>query len=360
MNILLMSRYDNLGASSRYRCYQYINYLNIEGIEISVAPLFNNDYLKDLYNKNKRNFYKILKAYIRRIVDLYKARKYDLIWLEKEALPWLPVWIEYSLALSKVSYIVDYVDAIFHNYDKHKLKLVQWVLGSKIDFIMKKAKAVIVGNDYLFERANKIGVKKVYNIPTVVNLDKYKIFSKNSCDNDIFTIGWIGTPITSHYLNLILPALKYILINKEVRLKLIGAKRKKFLEDLPIEYISWSEDTEVKEIQKIDVGIMPLPDNHWEKGKCGLKLIQYMACGKPVIGSPVGVNKKIIEHGINGFLAQDNNEWIWAIEKLIDDAKLRKKIGRAARMKEEKEYNLSITAPLIRKIIISAININKT
>ena len=114
MKVLLLSRYDKLGASSRYRSYQYIYYLKKKGIDISVNPLFDEDYLKDLYKKNKKSLYKIIKAYIRRIMDLYKAWKYDLIWIEKEALPWLPAWVEYKIGLSKLPYIVDYDDAIFH------------------------------------------------------------------------------------------------------------------------------------------------------------------------------------------------------------------------------------------------------
>ena len=347
--ILLLSRYGNLGASSRYRSYQYIPYLRKEGIEITVAPLFDNDYINDLYAGRKKNLLKVLRVYAKRIINLYHVRGFDVIWIEKEALPWLPAWIEHKLGLTKVTYIVDYDDAIFHRYDQHHFKLIRWILGKKIDRIIQYAALVLVGNEYLLERAKKAGARRIELLPTVVDLRKYPSTFFN--DNDIFIIGWIGSPITSHYLKLVIPALEEICKNNTARLVLIGAKREDLPTNIPVKYVSWSEETETKEIQKFDVGIMPLPNNVWERGKCGLKLIQYMACGKPVIGSSVGVNKKIIKHGINGYQARNIDEWIWAINKLKDDPKLRQKMGKAGRKIVEKNYCLQVTAPKLLKIL---------
>ncbi len=349
MKVLLLSRYENLGSSSRYRFYQYLPYLRKEKIEIAVAPLFNNDYIKDLYADRKKIFVKILKVYIKRIINLYHAKNFDLIWLEKEALPWLPAWIEFNLGLKRTSYIVDYDDAIFHQYDKNKFKLIKWILGHKIDLIMKHANTVLVGNEYLSERAKKAGAKRVELLPTVIDLEKYHISCFNN--NDIFTIGWIGSPVTSHYLKFIIPALEEVCKNNTARLVLIGAKREDLPTNMPVKYVSWSEETETKEIQKFDVGIMPLPDNAWEQGKCGFKLIQYMACSKPVIGSPVGVNSKIIRHGINGYQTKNINEWVSALKKLKNDPKLRQKMGKAGREIVEKDYCLQATAPKLYKIL---------
>jgi len=352
MEILLLSRYENLGASSRYRFYQYLPYLRKKKIEITVAPLFDNNYIKDLYAGRKKNFVKILKAYIKRIINLYHAKNFDLIWLEKEALPWLPAWIEYKLGISKIPYIVDYDDAIFHRYDLHYFKLIRWILGQKIDRIMQYATLVLVGNEYLLERAKKAGAKRIELLPTVIDLKKYPtaLFS----NNEIFTIGWIGSPVTSHYLKLVVPALEEFCRKNTVRVVLIGAKKEALI-NITVEYIPWSEEKEIKEIQKFDVGIMPLPDNAWERGKCGFKLIQYMACGLPVIGSPVGVNKRIIKHGINGYQAKNIDEWIWSLQKLKGDRKLCQKMGKAGREIVEKEYCLQVTAPRLRDIIFSVV-----
>jgi len=352
IKVLLLSRYENLGASSRYRSYQYIPYLCNEGIEITAAPLFDNDYIKDLYAGRKKNLLKVLKVYVKRIINLYHVRDFDLIWIEKEALPWLPAWIEHKLGLAKVPYIVDYDDAIFHRYDQHHFKLIRWILGKKIDLIMQYAALVLVGNEYLLERAKKAGAKRVEVLPTVIDLEKYPSNSFNN--NDIFTIGWIGSPVTSHYLKLVMPALEEFCKKNTARIVLVGAKKEE-LSNIQVEYVPWSEETEIKEIQKFDVGIMPLPDNGWERGKCGFKLIQYMACGIPVVGSPVGVNAKIIKQGINGYQAKNTNEWIWALQKLKGDQELRQKMGRVGRQIVEKEYCLQETAPRLRDLIFSVV-----
>lgn len=352
IKILLLSRYENLGASSRYRSYQYLPYLYNEAIEIKAAPLFDNDYIKDLYAGRKKNLLKVLKSYIKRIINLYHVRDFDLIWIEKEALPWLPAWIEHKLGLAKANYIVDYDDAIFHRYDHHNFKLIRWILGKKIDRIMQYATLVLVGNEYLLERAKKAGAKRVEMLPTVIDLGKYPTNFFNN--NEIFTIGWIGSSVTSHYLKLIMPALEEFCKKNTARVVLIGAKKEELL-NIPVEYVSWSEEIEIKKMQKFDVGIMPLPDDGWERGKCGFKLIQYMACGLPVVGSPVGVNAKIIKHGVNGYQAKNINEWIWALQKLKGDQKLRQKMGRAGREIVEKEYCLQITAPRLRDLIFSVV-----
>ena len=352
MEILLLSRYENLGASSRYRSYQYLPYLYKQGINITVAPLFDDNYIKDLYTGKNKNLFKTLKAYAKRIVNLHYANNFDLIWLEKETLPWLPAWIEHKLGLSKATYIVDYDDAIFHRYDQYHFKLIRRILGKKIDHVMQYAALVLVGNEYLLERAKKAGAKRVEVLPTVIDLEKYPTNPFNN--NDIFTIGWIGSPVTSHYLKLVMSALEEFCKKNTARIVLIGAKKEE-LPNIPVEYVSWSEETEIKEIRKFDVGIMPLQDNVWERGKCGFKLIQYMACGLPIVGSPVGVNAKIIKHGINGYQAKNTNEWVWALQKIKGDQKLRQKMGRAGREIVEKEYCLQVTAPRLRDLIFSVV-----
>jgi len=353
MKILLLSRYDNLGASSRYRSYQYIPYLERQGIKVTIAPLFDNKYIKELYYKNKRNNFDILKLYIKRIKLLHNAKHFDLVWIEKEALPWLPAWIEHIFGMSKIPYIVDYDDAIFNRYNNHQLSLIRWVLGNKIDQVMRNAKIVIAGNDYIADKARKAGARRVEILPTVVNLKKYSITPQP--DNRIFTIGWIGTPVTSGYIKIIAPALKEVCKVNSARLVLVGAT-KLDLPGIPVEYVSWSEDKEINEIQKFDVGIMPLPDEPWERGKCGFKLIQYMACGRSVVGSPVGINRKIIQQGINGYQATSVDEWILALNTLKNDYKLCRQMGEAGRKLIEREYCLQVTAPRLRDLIFSVVN----
>lgn len=350
MKVLLLSRYGHLGASSRYRSYQYLPYLRRQGFEITVSPLLNDKYVADLYAGRKKSFVDIAKAYSKRLVQIISARNYNLLWIEKEALPWLPAWIEHWLGLYRVPYVVDYDDAIFHRYDLHKLGLVKLILGRKIDRVMRRAALVVAGNEYLARRARNAGARKVEVIPTVIDLDKYPLAP--SPENEVFTIGWIGSPGTAKYLSIITNALQEVCAGGSARVILIGSGRVD-LPGVPVEYVPWSEKTEVAEMQRFDVGIMPLPDEPWERGKCGFKLIQYMACGRPVVGSPVGVNQKIIKHGSNGFQAGSNDEWVKALLALRNNQELRQKMGETGRKMVEEKYCLQVTAPRLAKLLHS-------
>jgi hypothetical protein len=179
MKVLLLSRYSRLGSTSRVRAFQYIPYLESKGISISQAPLFKDDYIKKLYDRVKIQVRTICSAYLRRVFTLLKACSYDLLWIEKELLPWLPEWAEMLLFSMGIPYIVDYDDAIFHRYDMHTNKLVRRLFGRKIDRIMSHAALVIVGNDYLAMRALRAGAKRVEKLPSVVDLEKYEPLLRN-------------------------------------------------------------------------------------------------------------------------------------------------------------------------------------
>jgi len=352
MKILLLSRYGYLGASSRYRSYQYIPYLSSQGFKITVSPLLSDKYVKALYTRRKKNVVDLVKAYSNRIAQIVKeSKKYDLLWVEKEALPWLPAWVEHWLGLYKVPYVIDYDDAVFHRYDMHQLGLVKLILGRKIDKVMERAELVITGNEYLAQRARMAGARKVEIVPTVIDLEKYPLAP--APDNEVFTIGWIGSPVTARYLSLVNDALQKVCEGGSVRVVLIGSGQIS-LPGIPVEYVPWSEDTEVAEMQRFDVGIMPLPDEPWERGKCGFKLIQYMACGRPVVGSPVGVNKDIIKQGLNGIQARTSEEWVRALSVLKKDKQLRIKMGTAGRKMVEEKYCLQVNAPRLSNLLYSA------
>jgi len=352
LKVLLFSRYTRLGASSRVRSYQYIPYLKEQGIDVTVSPLLGDDYIKNLYSGNKKRFGSIITAYFRRLGVLFRSHRFDLLWIEKELFPWLPALAETILQWFNIPYVVDYDDAVFHRYDLHSISLVRLLLGRKIDGIMRRAALVIVGNDYLAERAFRAGAKRVEYLPTVIDLKRYNLANKK-VNNKSFNIGWIGSPSTAKYLNLISPVLSEVCKDEKTRLILVGSGQIE-LQNIPLVIRKWSEKTEVADIQSFDVGIMPLPDEPWERGKCGYKLIQYMACGIPVVASPVGVNKKIVENGVNGFLAQSEADWVEALTTLCNNPDLRKQMGKAGRIKVEKEYCIQVTAPKLAALLRSA------
>jgi glycosyltransferase involved in cell wall biosynthesis len=284
------------------------------------------------------------------MVQLVSARKYDVVWLEKEVLPWLPALAERLIRAAGIPFVVDYDDATFHGYDMHSSVIVRTLLGRKIDRVMRKSSIVIAGNDYLAERARKAGASRVEYLPTVVDLDHYPLEKRTP--QPTFTIGWIGSAWTARYLPMLEGALRQVCENGSARVLLIGSGPVS-LKGVPVELKSWSESDEYHQIRRCDVGIMPLPDSPFERGKCGYKLIQYMACGLPVVASPVGVNQQIVEHGKSGFLASTETEWISALTQLRDDASLRQSMGQLGRVKVEQSYSLQAHAPRLASILLS-------
>ena len=338
MKVLLLSRYSRMGASSRLRMFQYLPYLRDHNIEVKVISLFDDEYLKTLYNNRGRNKFSILGSYFKRLFQLIKVKKFDLIWLQGELFPWMPALIEQLFGMAKIPYIVDYDDAIFHNYDLHKHRIVRLLLGDKINKVMRNSVLVVAGNEYLAERAHMSGATRVEILPTVVDTGSYTPgFQK---PKNHIKIGWIGSPTTAKYLTLIVEALQEIcLIYKNVDIDIVGAGNVN-LKGVAFNSVEWSEEREVSLIQSFDLGIMPLPDNPWTRGKCGYKIIQYMACGIPTVGSPVGINSKIISDGWNGYLAATTEEWSRALARLVEDSKLRRVMGNNGRYLVEKKYSL--------------------
>ncbi|HIO50410.1 TPA: glycosyltransferase [Candidatus Poribacteria bacterium] len=351
MRVLLLSRYGRLGASSRVRSFQYLPFLELKGWQVDVRPLFSDNYVRSLYNGKSRGL-EVLAGYCRRLKDLVHAGQYDLIWIEKEAFPFMPALAEWLLAKVGVPYVVDYDDALFHRYDSHRRWLIRSILGRKIGSVMRYAALVIAGNEYLAEYARAVGAKCVEIVPTVVDLTRYEIVHSDS--NHPLVVGWIGSPSTSHYLAVIAPVIESLSKEFDVRFVAVGASEESVC-DLPMEAKPWSEETEIQSIRGFDIGIMPLVDDPWERGKCGYKLIQYMACGVPVVASPVGVNKDIVEPGGNGYLAQDLHDWAQALRRLMSDKELRQRLGDNGRQQVEARYSLQVQAHRLEKLMRSVL-----
>ena len=351
-NILLLCRYTRLGASSRLRFFQYLPYLEEKGFLVTIRPFFGNNYLAGLY-EGKMPVFSLLKSYVARFVTMLSAKRFDAIWVEAELFRWLPAWVEDCLFPSGLPLIVDYDDAIFHWYDAQRFPGFSRFLGQKINRIMAMADLVVVGNDYLGSYAHSAGARRIKKVPTVVDIDRYYVSVRDA--EGPLTIGWIGTPTTAKFLLGIAEVLKNTVNKYGVRIVAVGSDPKQF-RGLPVEVRPWQENTEVMEIQGFDIGVMPLPDDPYERGKCGYKLIQYMACGKPVVASPVGVNAEIVRHGDNGFLATTVDEWIDALSRLIADSELRSCMGQEGRALVESDYSLQVQAPRLEGMLRSVIS----
>src|SRR5215208_2854220 len=222
MKVLLLSVYDHLGSSSRVRFLQYIPYLEAQGIDVTVAPLLSDNYVEDLYvGRGRRRARAILNAYPRRLGHLLKGHRFDLLWIERELLPLLPSWVEAMLVPRDIPYVVDYDDAWFKIYDLHPKRLVRALLAGKIDAVMRRAALVVAGNDYLADYAWRSGAKRVGYLPSVVDLTRYRVAPRTK--DEVFTIGWLGSPATAQDLHLLRSALTSVLKDGDVRLVLVGS-----------------------------------------------------------------------------------------------------------------------------------------
>lgn len=341
IDALFLTRYGRKGASTRYRFLQYFPHLREDSISCTYEPLLGDQYLTEMYKEANRNRWLVLKGYVDRVRDLLQIQNYDVIVIEKELLPYAPALFERLLGRLDTPYIVDYDDAIFHNYDQSENPVVRHLLGQKIDVVMNRADAVVTGNEYLASRAREAGASRVEIIPTVIDLVKYPHIPPD--DKDPFTIGWIGSPTTAQYVEEITPALREVCDRRDARVVLVGSGTVE-IPGVPVETKEWSEETEVEHLRKFDVGIMPLEDTPWERGKCGFKLIQYMACGKPVVASPVGVNLEIIEQGYNGFCAETGGDWSQSLLKITDNIESAKLMGTRGRKRVEEKFCLNKTS----------------
>lgn len=356
VDLLVLSRYGPLGASSRIRIYQYLPYLRAAGLNVDVCALFDDAYVRARNDDEKRPAAtSVITAYLQRLAIVLAKPRAKALWIEYEALPWLPFTLEGRLYASGLPVIVDYDDAIFHRYDSHANRFVRRVLGSKIARIMRAATLVVAGNDYLAQYAREAGVQRIEMLPSVIDLARYR--QRTTFDDREFVIGWVGSRATTPYLRRLQSVLQTLAAQRPVRLVNVGGSPWS-MPGVRVDNLPWSESTEVEDMLQFDVGVMPLPDEPWTRGKCGFKLIQYMGCALPTIASPVGANATIVEHDVTGFLAATADEWAQALRSLAASPALRRTLGRRGYAKAAREYSLEATAPrlvqLVQRILAQA------
>jgi len=209
---------------------------------------------------------------------------------------------------------------------------------------------VMAGNDYLRAYALRY-TSRVSLVPTTIDTEKYRPPAYRPDREPV--VGWSGSFTTVQYLTLVKPALEQLARRRSFRVRVVGGTGVS-ITGVHVECLPWRAETEVADISSFDVGLMPLPDDIWSRGKCGLKILQYMALGVPAVASAVGVNRQIIRHGWNGLLAADEQEWVESLDELLGNERLRQEMGRHGRRTVEEGYSAAVVAPLVARVFTDA------
>jgi glycosyltransferase involved in cell wall biosynthesis len=330
--------------SQRFRFEQYFSALKEAGFQFQVQSF--------LTHKNWRVFYgqatpiakviALLKGFVKRFISLGKAISHDFIFIHREAAPIGPPIFEFILSkILQKKIIYDFDDAIWRtdkvNEDPME-KIIRW--RGKVKWICRWSYKVSSGNEYLQRFASQYN-NHAFLIPTTIDTENgHNLSMKKNQQSNNLIIGWTGSHSTLKYLTLIekdLQQLERKYSNIEFH---IIADKKPELSLASLHFKPWSQQTEVSDLAHFDIGIMPLPDNEWAKGKCGFKALQYMSMEIATVASPVGVNTSIIQHGMNGLLSKDD-QWIEMLSQLIEDKNLRSRLGKEGRMTVENSFSVN-------------------
>jgi glycosyltransferase involved in cell wall biosynthesis len=351
INILGLALYGPMAASHRVRLGQYRKGLLAEGIDLQVQSLLGNDYLQSRFQGGRRPFLPVLNAGLERVRLLLNKRRFDAAIVHCELFPLAPGWLE--RAALRIPYIYDFDDAFYLRYRGGNLGALRILLGGKFDNVMRGAAAITAGNATLAAYAHTLNAN-VSVLPSVV--DTAHFFPGTQNDNPVFTVGWIGSPSTAPYLQSLVAPLQTLGRERPLRLVVIGGKAP-HIENVEVLEIPWSEDSEVDLINSFDVGVMPLPNDEWARGKCAFKLVQYMACGVPVVASRVGANIDLVTAEC-GFLADTDAQWVDALRQLREQPLTRRSMGAASRKRVEDAYSLESNLPLLTKVIHKVVGEN--
>lgn len=357
MKVLFIEPYPIEGPSSRYRVEQYVPYLSNEGVECKVRPFVSSDFYKIIY---KRGFYfrkllLFLECSLKRIFDIFTALKSDIIFIHLEAFPFGPPLLEWVLFKFNKKIIYDLDDAIYMGATSPTnwfLKCLKY--PSKIKKIIRMSRCVITCNEHLADYVSNYN-KKVTVIPTSVDTLKFCPAVKKETKD--ITIGWIGSHSTAVYLEELKNVFDMLSRKFKFNLKIIGAGRHNInIPGVNIIDLDWHLEDEIAQFRSLDIGVYPLPDNEWIKGKTGFKTVQYMSVGVPCVVSNVGRNKDIVRDGVNGYLANTDEEWVEKLSLLINNPQLRKRIAEEGLRTVEERFSLKVNAPKLSGILKKVYN----
>ena len=347
--VLALSPVPEEGAGCRFRISQYIPRLAAEGFDVTVSPFFTREFFRLVYRPGHyaQKTALFLQRSIDRIGELLDDATYDLLFVYREAFPIGPAILERLLARpGRPPMVYDFDDAVFLPNTSDANRVISFLkVPTKVDTIVEKSAAVIAGNDYLAAYARRHN-RHVTVIPTCVDTDQFVPRAGAPAVNGRpLVVGWIGSQTTAAYLEALGPVLMRANQARSFELRVAGAGRDLRFGGVNVSNVAWTLAGEVALFNTCDIGVYPLTEDEWTKGKCGFKASQFMACGVPVVASAVGVNTEIIEDGVNGFLAATDDEWVEKLGRLASDAALRRRLGEAGRRTIEDRYSLNVNAP---------------
>jgi glycosyltransferase involved in cell wall biosynthesis len=332
----------NRVPSQRFRFEQYVPYLAEHGMPTTFAPLIRPGEYGVMYGDK----HLARKAWIgargvgQRARDLLRLRHFDFVVVQREAIQLGTALFERAVARARPRLIFDFDDAIWLQHASVPNRRLAWLKNpAKTAQLISMADLVLAGNAYLADYARGFN-RAVEVVPTTIDTDGY-VRDGEARDGGPICIGWSGSLTTMEHFKLMVPVLRRMKerYGDDVRFKLIGDGRYRN-DELGLQGQDWSAATEVRDLLEFDIGVMPLPDDKWSRGKCGLKGLQYMALEIPTVMSPVGVNTDIIDDGRNGLLAAGEDEWVSKLSELVESAELRRRLGREARQTVEEHYSV--------------------
>jgi glycosyltransferase involved in cell wall biosynthesis len=337
--------------SQRFRIEQWMPHLASLGISVDLVPFANAELMRMLHKPGHHAAKALanISRFFWRFGDAIRTRRYDAVLIHRAACIAGPATIERLIAMLGRPVIYDFDDAIFKLHTTEANRHFGWLkFPGKTRTICRISSHVVVGNSYLADYALKYN-PRVTIIPTSIDTGRYQPVTKNTPNRKV-VVGWTGSSTSQTHLEMFAPALREMLSRRDVELRVIS-DREPVLPGIEYVWRPWNPETEVDDLSHFDIGIMPIPDDEWARGKCALKALQYMAMGVPTICSPVGTNSEVIQHGENGMLAGSPEEWISCFETLVDDATLRRQLGRMGRRTVEEKYSMNRCSELFATVV---------